>query len=101
MIKTALLLAATLCALATAPAQAEPVNQRERHQGHRIYSGVQSGQLNRGETARVTRNLSHVQRAENRMRLSGGRYTVGERHATQNMLDRSSRRLYRLKHNNR
>lgn len=101
MFKTTLLLALTLCAMATAPAQAEPVNQRQRHQVHRISSGVQGGQLNRCETARVGQDLARSQRRESWMRASGGRYTRNERLATQAMLNRNSKQIYRLRHNGR
>lgn len=97
MLKTALV----LLALLVAPVHAESVNQRERHQGSRVYRGVQSGQLNPYETRRVTRNLAHIQNAENRFRQSGCGYTARERYATQAMLNRSSNRIYRLKHNGR
>lgn len=101
MLKTTLLIATAFCALTLAPARAETVNQRERNQGGRIYQGVQSGQLTPYEAGQVSRQLGHVQRVESRFRQSGNRYSARERCATQAMLERSSQRIYRLKHNNR
>lgn len=99
MLKTALILGVVLCTLVVGPAQAEGVNQRERHQGSRIYGGIQNGELSRGEARRVSRDLAHVQRVEDRFRQSGSGYSARERCATQAMLNRSSNRIYRLKHN--
>ncbi len=98
---TNLLLLAALTALALSPAQAQPVNQRERNQGSRIYNGVSGGQLTRAETANASRDLARIQCRENYYRATGGSYTPAERHATQRQLNRSSRQIYRLRHNGR
>ncbi|MCE7873960.1 hypothetical protein DYH09_26810 [bacterium CPR1] len=99
--RISLLLLAALTVLALSPAQAQPVNERERNQANRIYNGVSSGQLTRAETANASRDLARIQRRESYYRATGGRYTAAERRATQHQLNRSSRQIYRLKHNAR
>jgi len=80
-------------------AGAEPIRQREVNQQRRIAQGVRSGELTRGETARLERQQRSIAREVRRDRVDGGGMTAAERAKAQARLDRSSERIYRLKHN--
>ena len=74
------------------------VNDRERNQQRRIRQGVRSGELTRGEFRRLEREQARVRRHEARAR-SDGRFTLRERARINRELNRSSRHIYRQKHN--
>ncbi len=74
------------------------VNQRERRQQQRIYQGVRSGRLNRRETYRLQRQQYRLYRTESRYRRSGGGLSWRERYLLQRRLNRTSRNIYRQKH---
>ncbi|MBF0537668.1 MAG: hypothetical protein HQL03_05355 [Nitrospirae bacterium] len=80
---------------------ADPVIQwRERNQQKRIDQGVRSGQLTPGEAGRLERQQANIQQTESRMKSRGGLTNQNRRQLTR-MQNRSSNRIYRLKHNNR
>lgn len=84
-------------AVVTAPAEAQ-VNRRQYNQQDRIQQGARSGALNGREVYRLERNQGRIDRAEHRMRSSGGRLTYRERARLDRRQDRASARIYRQKH---
>ena len=78
------------------------VGQRERNQQERIAQGVKSGQLTAGETA----NMEHREAAINKeihndRAANGGTLTPSERRQINRQENRTSRAIYRKKHNAR
>lgn len=83
-------------------ALAQPINQRERRQEHRIRQGERSGQLTPMEARRLQYLEMRLHRTEARMRMeNGGRLSPWQRRHLQQMADRDSAAIYRLKHNYR
>ena len=78
------------------------VGQRERNQQERIAQGVKSGQLTAGETAHLEGRESHINReVHNDRAANGGKLTAAERRQVNHQEDRTSRAIYRKKHNGR
>ncbi len=78
------------------------VGQRERLQQERIAQGVKSGQLTSGETARLEGRESRINReVHNDRAANGGTLTAAERRQVNRQEDRTSRAIYRKKHNGR
>jgi hypothetical protein len=76
------------------------VNAREAHQQRRIAQGVRTGKLTPHETARVERQQVRIHReVRSDRRANGGRLTRSERVHVNRQLNRSSRHIYRAKHN--
>ncbi len=73
------------------------VNRRQHNQQRRIAQGVRSGELTRQETRVLEREQARIRRHELRAR-SDGAFTVRERARINRDLNRSSRRIYREKH---
>ena len=76
------------------------IDRREARQRERIAEGRMSGQLTRGERARLNAGQRHVYRMERRAGRDGF-YTRHERMRIERAQDRQNRRIYRLKHNRR
>ena len=74
------------------------INARERRQQQRIYQGVRSGSLTRRETYRLERQQVNLRRTEARYRRSGGGLSWRERRNLQRRENRTSRVIYRQKH---
>jgi hypothetical protein len=74
------------------------VNRREYYQRDRIRDGVRSGELTRGEAYRLINQQRRIESYERRSRLDDGRLDWRERRRLDQMLDRSSRDIYREKH---
>jgi hypothetical protein len=86
--------------LMAAPAMAQGVNARQDRQHHRIEQGVRSGALTRHEARRLHRRERSIARQERRMRWRNGGYlTPRQRHVLNKRLNRTSRAIYRTKHN--
>jgi hypothetical protein len=78
------------------------VGQRERLQQERIAQGVKSGQLTSGETAHLEGRESRINReVHNDRAANGGTLTAAERRQVNHQEDRTSRAIYRKKHNGR
>jgi hypothetical protein len=78
------------------------VGQRERLQQERIAQGVKSGQLTSGETSRLEGRESRINReVHNDRAANGGTLTPAERRQVNRQEDRTSRAIYRKKHNGR
>jgi hypothetical protein len=92
------LAAALVGLLAVAGAASAGVNQREHRQMQRIRQGVRSGELTGRETRRLLRDQAHIRAEEFRYRHNDGHLSARERADLQRDLNRSSRRIYRQKH---
>jgi len=73
------------------------VNKRQHHQVGRIKHGVKSGALTGRETARLMGEQIQNRHMERRFK-SDGHLGVGERVRLHRDLNKSSRRIYRQKH---
>lgn len=73
------------------------IEQRQRNQQHRIYNGIQDGSITPGEAARLEREQARIEHQEQRLKADGD-FTPRERAYIQKRLDRSSRHIYREKH---
>ncbi len=96
-------LIAALAATFATTAFAGTVRQerREARQSARIAQGVRSGALTRAETARLLRGQAHVDRLQARARANDGHIGPRERARIEQVQDRQSRVIRRLKHNGR
>ncbi|MDE3198282.1 MAG: hypothetical protein KGN84_18180 [Acidobacteriota bacterium] len=76
------------------------IAQRAENQRDRIAQGVKSGQMTAGETARVEKKESDINKQVRAERnLNGGKLTAGERKQVNREQNRVSRKIYRDKHN--
>jgi hypothetical protein len=96
------LLVAALAVTSVAQAQTRTpvINHREHRQERRINHGVRNGELTKNE-ARHLRNDERNIRSDKRMARSDGRVTAGERRHLRRQENRTSRAIYRKKHNDR
>ena len=79
---------------------AASINQRRDNQQMRIAQGVRTGQINARKGAKLERREVRIGRTEHRMRAaSGGRLTRPQRVRLNHKLNRTSRAIYRAKHN--
>ncbi len=74
------------------------INQRQRNQQARIREGVKSGELTKGETARLEAREGKIQ-ADKLEAKSDGKVTPAERRKLKHEQNRASRAIYRMKHN--
>jgi hypothetical protein len=83
-----------------ASAQA-PVNQRLENQRDRIQAGRKDDQLTKREAIHLRADDAAI-RAQERVyrKANGGRLTRGERKQLNRELNKSSRQIYRARHNN-
>jgi hypothetical protein len=77
------------------------INARERRQAARIKDGRQDGELTRGELDRLRGDEAAIRAEERVYRRSGDGLNRAERRDLQRDLNRTSREIYRAKHNNR
>lgn len=78
------------------------VAQRRENQQDRIAQGDKSGQLTAGETGRLEGREAHISRQAARDRAAhDGKLTAGERRRINREQNRTSRAIYRNKHNAR
>ena len=76
------------------------VNARRVRQNARINQGVRSGELTRHETRSLRRDQRHIARVEHRAKADG-QVTPAERARLTRAQNHESRKIYRLKHNER
>lgn len=94
---------ATTFALGVALAAVAPmahgatIDERQEYQQERIERGIQSGELNKREAARLQREQNRIQAMENKA-LADGELSKKERRKIQRRLNKSSRHIYREKH---
>ena len=96
------ILASTLAALAFAlPAAAQTatprVDQRQANQERRIDQGVQAGQLNAKETARLDKGQDKVEKIEENAKADGT-VTKKEKGALHHAQEKQGKRIWRQKH---
>jgi hypothetical protein len=75
------------------------INARQNAQQHRIFKGVQQGDLNFNETLKLEQGQQRIQNLKNQAKASGGVVTPLERariHAAQNI---QSARIFLKRHN--
>ena len=95
---TGLFLAAAVVVTAM-PALAARVDRREKRQQERIGEGVESGSLSANETAHLEKREAHINREVRRDRAAnGGKLTPAERRKVEHQENRTSRAIYRDKH---
>ncbi len=96
-------LAAVLAApllMAAQNAAAQNINQRKENQQDRIAQGDRSGQLTRGESARLENQQRGINREERGMRAQdNGHLSTQDRRTINHQQNQESRRIYRDKHN--
>lgn len=73
------------------------INQRQRNERARVKQGVNRGELNRAEAARLHAREAQVQQ-ENRAAKADGVVTPAERQAVRQDQRQASRAIYRQKH---
>jgi|GEM_PF-857445 len=76
------------------------IENRLDRQEHRIKKGIRSGELTRGEAAKLRERQRKVERMYDRF-TDNGRLSHKERKKLQRALDKNSKKIYRLKHNDR
>jgi hypothetical protein len=76
------------------------VDAREARQHARIRQGVRSGELTRHEARSLRRDQRHIARVERRAKADG-QVTPAERARLNKAQNHESRKIYRLKHNER
>ncbi len=95
---------AVSCAQEQPPANAQTktpvITKRQLNQRARIRQGVRSGELTKGEAARLRGKERKIQ-AEKKIAKSDGVVTPAERHRIKKQENKTSRDIYRLKHNKR
>lgn len=97
IVATALLALASTVGMATS---AQTINQRRADQQGRIAQGIRSGQLTPRETHRLEGREMSINRQERAMRRADyGRLTRRDRAVLNHRLNRTSRAIYRNKHN--
>jgi hypothetical protein len=74
------------------------INTRETRQERRIYQGIASGELNQREALRLDREEDRIDQIEARYRRTGDGLSPRERERLERDLNRSSRDIYRQKH---
>ena len=91
---------ATAAAAPTPPIHKWTINQREENQQDRIAQGIKSGQLTAGETANLeTKEAAINNEVRADRHVNGGKLTQAERVQVNHQLNRTSRQIYRDKHN--
>ena len=94
-----LLLVASIVSISQLVAQATPVvHARQVHEQQRIRQGERSGELTRGEAARLEAQQAKIQR-DKRAAKADGVVTPAERAKLHREQNRASRNIYEKKHN--
>ncbi len=81
-------------------ASAGSLKKRFKNQRFRINHGIRTGELTRKETRHLRRQQRQIRNLRHRF-LADGRLTHRERRILNRRLNRSSERIYALKHNRR
>jgi len=89
-----------ITSIANAQTRTPVINHREHRQERRINQGVRSGELTHNE-ARHLRSDERKIRNDKRMAKADGKVTTGERRHLRREENRTSRAIYRKKHNSR
>jgi hypothetical protein len=79
---------------------AQTIAQRKENQQHRIANGVKSGQLTAGETARLEKKESNLNKETRADRAAnGGKLTTAEKKQVNHQQNKLSKDIYKDKHN--
>jgi hypothetical protein len=89
-----------ITSIASAQTRTPVVNHREHRQAARINQGVRSGELTRSETHHLRNDEKHI-RNQKMAYKSTGHVTAAERARLRREESRTSRAIYRKKHNRR
>jgi hypothetical protein len=84
-------------ALPAAAQSNREINRRKVNQQYRIAQGIRSGQLTPRETRHLEAREAHINRQERRMKADGN-FTPAERARINREQNRTSRAIYRQKH---
>lgn len=84
-------------ALAQGTTSTPRIDARQERQAERIDKGVESGQLNRREAARLEKGQARVQKMEDRA-TADGKVTKAEKRRVEHAQDVQSARIARQKH---
>jgi len=84
-------------ALLSAPASAQ-IRKRQENQQRRIATGVGNGSLTAGETAKLERKESVLNKEVRKDRVDGGGLSAAERKKIDRQQDRLSKQIYKQKH---
>jgi Skp family chaperone for outer membrane proteins len=76
------------------------VNKRQRRQNHRVEQGVQSGELTQQEQNKIEHQEAKVDNLEEKLRADGD-LSKKDKAKLDVAQDRTSRSIYRKKHNKR
>lgn len=95
-----MVMVALTISLASAGTATPRVEKREARQQARIAQGIRSGELTPHEAARLETGEAHIDRVEARAKADG-KVTPRERMRLNRMQNRESRKIARLKHNDR
>jgi hypothetical protein len=90
----------SLASSASAGTNSPGIDRREANQQRRINRGIRSGKLTPRETYRLQRQQANINAREARFK-SDGNLSRSERRALNRQLNRSSKNIYRAKHNAR
>ena len=75
-------------------------DKRQKNQKHRIKQGAKSGEITKREGKSIKRSSTQAKRYEKRAK-SDGKVTWKERARLEHKQDKTSRKIYRTKHNKR
>jgi hypothetical protein len=75
-------------------------DKRQKNQKQRIKQGAKSGEITKREAKSIKRSSTQAKRYEKRAK-SDGKVTWKERARLENKQDKTSRKIYRTKHNKR
>ena len=94
-----MLAALFLCSIgAFAQSKTPVVDQRQKNQQERIKEGVKTGEVTRGEARRLEAQQGKI-KADEMVAKSDGKVTNAERRQLKREQNRTSRNIYRKKHN--
>lgn len=83
--------------IATAGTNSPEIDKKQHHQQHRIWQGINSGQLTAKETYRLEKQQASIHKKERRFKADGNLTRV-ERAKLQRSLHQSSKSIYKQKH---
>jgi hypothetical protein len=86
---------------AASPRQGRGINAREHRQAQRIHQGVKSGEITPAEKDKLKADEAGVRAEERVYRQSGDGLNARERQDLEKDLNKTSREIYRAKHNDR
>ncbi len=101
LIATVIALGIAAPAYAAGPAGPRGINARQARQAERIKDGVKDKELTKGEVDKLRGDEAAIRAEERVFRKSGDGLSPAERRDLEKSLDKTSREIYRLKHNDR